>query len=56
MTDTDGVDVTHLDLGPKYPLGLMVVQDGNNSVKNKVNKQNFKFVSFKQVLNSLNIK
>ena len=56
VTDTDGVDVTHLNLGPKYPLGLMVVQDGNNSEKNKVNKQNFKFVSFKQVLNSLNIK
>ena len=34
----------------------MVVQDGNNDEKNKLNKQNFKFVSFEQVLNSLNIK
>ena len=47
VTDTDGVDVTHLNLDPKYPLGLMVVQDGNNSEKNKINKQNFKFVSSK---------
>ena len=56
VTDTDGVDVTHVNIGTKYPKGLMVVQDGNNDEKNKLNKQNFKFVSFEQVLNSLNIK
>jgi myo-inositol-hexaphosphate 3-phosphohydrolase len=29
----------------------MVVQDGNNSGNASINKQNFKYISFEQVLN-----
>lgn len=56
VSDTDGIDVTNVSLGDAYPKGLMVVQDGNNSGNASLNKQNFKYISFEQVLNHLNKK
>jgi len=38
--DTDGLDVTAQPLGPRFPNGLLVVQDGSNDGGN----QNFKLV------------
>jgi len=40
VEDTDGIDVTTVSLGPAFPKGLFVVQDGINDSGN----QNFKFV------------
>jgi len=40
VTGTDGIDVTNFSLGPAFPEGLFVAQDGNNSGAN----QNFKYV------------
>lgn len=40
VEDTDGIDVTTISLGPQFPKGLFVVQDGINDGGN----QNFKFV------------
>lgn len=40
VEDTDGIDVTTVSLGPAFPKGLFVAQDGINDGGN----QNFKFV------------
>ena len=45
VEDTDGIDVTHLQIGD-YPAGILVVQDGKNSPNN----QNFKIVDMDEVL------
>ena len=44
-SDTDGLDVTSAALGPLYPSGLLVVQDGSNDDGN----QNFKLVAWEDV-------
>ena len=52
---SDGIDVINFNLGYKYPSGLFVVQDGTNDGKNKVKRQNFKYVSFADVLKKLDL-
>jgi len=44
--DTDGVDVTTADLGPTFPSGVFVSQDG----KNDGGAQNFKLVPLQDIL------
>lgn len=47
--DTDGIDVTSIALGEKYPKGLFVAQDGANTKgKDSVN-QNFKIVDWRKI-------
>ncbi len=50
-SETDGLDVVSAPLGPDYPAGLLVVQDGRNLMPSQ--RQNFKFVSMKDVLDAL---
>ncbi len=44
--DTDGIDVTMANLGPAFPMGVFVAQDGFNDKGN----QNFKFVPFHLII------
>jgi 3-phytase len=44
--DTDGIDVSTADLGPSFPAGVLVVQDGSNDG----GAQNFKLVPLEDVL------
>ena len=53
VTDTDGVDVVNNNLGPLFPKGMLVVQDGSNDGEGSIRKQNFKFVSIKDVLDKI---
>jgi 3-phytase len=53
VSETDGLDVVSADLGPKYPQGLLVVQDGRNLTPRE--RQNYKFVSWKDVAQSLGL-
>lgn len=46
---TDGIDVTNFPLGPSFPLGLFVVQDGGNDTGN----QNFKLVPWERIANAV---
>ncbi len=55
VNDTDGIDVINFNFGNKYPMGLFVLQDGTNDGKNKVKRQNFKYVSFADVLEKLDL-
>ena len=50
-SETDGLDVVSAPLGADYPAGLLVVQDGRNLMP--VQKQNFKYVSWKDVIDAL---
>ena len=46
VEDTDGIDVTTAELGPSFPAGLFVAQDGVNDGED----QNFKLVPLQDVL------
>ena len=66
VSDTDGIETLNynlkckdnknqLDFCDDFPLGVMIVQDGYNFTgENKVN-QNFKLVSFEQILDNLDV-
>ena len=66
VSDTDGIETLNynlkckdnknqLDFCDDFPLGVMIVQDGYNYTgENKVN-QNFKLVSFEQILDNLDV-
>jgi 3-phytase len=52
-SDTDGLDVTSRPIGPLFPAGLLVVQDGQNLMP--AERQNFKYVSWRAVAEALDI-
>ena len=49
VTNTDGIDVVNVSLGPAFPFGLFVVQDGTNPGAN----QNFKFIPWERIAKSI---
>lgn len=49
VQETDGIDVTTMDLGPNFPSGAFVAQDG----KNDIGYQNFKLVPYQRIFPSL---
>jgi 3-phytase len=49
VEDTDGIDVATAGLGPAFPKGLAVVQDGKNDDGN----QNYKLIDWREILRSL---
>ena len=57
ITTTDGIEVINLDFNSHFPEGLMVIQDDVNTLdkKSKLKRQNFKFVSFKDIINTLSL-
>ncbi len=57
ITTTDGIEIINLDFNSHFPEGLMVVQDDINSVdkESKRKRQNFKFVSFQDIINALSL-
>ena len=56
VEDTDGLDVVSAPLGPRYPLGLLVAQDGINLAPDgEEANQNFKLVSWRDVLDALDL-
>lgn len=52
-SETDGLDVTSAALGPDYPQGLLVVQDGHKRLPD--GPQNFKYVSWADVVDALKL-
>lgn len=51
--ETDGLDVTPASLGPDFPEGLLIVQDGFNAPRGS--KQNFKLVDWRTVRAALDL-
>lgn len=56
VNDTDGLDITSINLGTSFPEGILVVQDGRNEDTSSNNTQNFKYISTKDVLMKINLK
>ncbi|CAA9436824.1 MAG: 3-phytase [uncultured Rubrobacteraceae bacterium] len=51
VTDTDGIDVTSAGLGPAFPGGLFVAQDGTNTTpEGTPANQNYKLVPLQEIL------
>ena len=54
--DTDGLQIVSTPVGPRYPRGLLVVQDGKNRAPDASEaNQNFKLVSWGDVLDALDL-
>lgn len=52
-SETDGLDVTSANLGPAFPNGALIVQDGRNI--SPVENQNFKIVPWERVATALQL-
>ena len=48
-TETDGIDVLNLNLGPAYPNGIFIAQDDRNINNGIKNPQNYKIVDWGQI-------
>ena len=55
VTDTDGIETINFKLSDEYPEGIMIAQDGYNKDGLWSKKQNFKFVSFLDVLEAVDV-
>jgi 3-phytase len=53
VENTDGIDVCNLNLGPAFPNGLLVLQDGYNFQNGRLSSQNLKFVAWDAVATAL---
>jgi 3-phytase len=51
--ETDGIDVIHHSMGPEFPGGIFVVQDGFNYEGDTKVAQNFKVVSWEDIMKSM---
>jgi 3-phytase len=50
VSDTDGIEVASVPLGPSFPNGLFVAQDGSNEEPDgRKARQNFKFVGWEAI-------
>ncbi|MDP9200053.1 MAG: phytase, partial [Pseudomonadota bacterium] len=54
VAETDGLEITSRPLGPKYPDGLLVVQDGRNLTP-PAERQNYKYVSWRAIAEALGL-
>ena len=54
-SDTDGISVSSFNFGGEFSKGLMVAQDGYNYDGDELMNQNFKIISFKEVLKKTNL-
>ena len=53
--DTDGIEAVSTPLGPDFPEGILVAQDGINYRDDQLVEQNFKIVRFEKILEALNL-
>lgn len=52
-SETDGLDVTSANLGPAFPHGVFVVQDGRNITPDE--RQNFKLVPWERIAEAMGL-
>jgi 3-phytase len=56
VSETDGIDVISIALGPKYPSGIFIAQDGYNHEGKELVNQNFKVVNWEKIADSLHLR
>jgi len=54
--NTDGIDVTSVDIDGKFPDGFFVAQDSANTQNKDSLNQNFKIVDWRKISSNLNLK
>jgi 3-phytase len=54
-SSTDGIDVVNFPLGPNFPSGMFVAQDGANDNGGTNNNQDFKLVPWQQIAAKFNL-
>jgi 3-phytase len=47
---TDGIEAVAANLGPRFPAGIFICQDGSNTAPGTTGRQNFKYVRLEQIL------
>ena len=55
VNGTDGIDVTNFPLGPNFPQGVFIAQDGRNTDGSVTVNKNFKLVPFESIAGVLNL-
>lgn len=55
VIDTDGIDVTPVSFGEKYPKGFFIAQDYDNTDGVQKKNQNFKIVSWEKIAKKLKL-
>jgi hypothetical protein len=55
VNGTDGIDVTNFPLGPNFPYGFFIAQDGGNTDGNVARNHNFKLVPFQSIAGALGL-
>ena len=55
VSGTDGIDVTNFPLGPNFPNGLFIAQDGRNTDGTTSLNKNFKLVPFESIAGVINL-
>ena len=55
VQETDGIQVTSLPLGPDFPKGIFICQDGVNIDADRHMPQNFKYVSWELIAQKLGL-
>ena len=55
VNGTDGIDVTNFPLGPSFPYGVFIAQDGGNTDGSVAGNQNYKLVPFQSIAGALGL-
>ena len=55
VSDTDGIDIINTYLNEDFPSGMIVVQDGHNTGEEEISKENFKYLSLKDLVAELGL-
>ena len=53
VSGTDGIDIANANFSSEFPLGILVVQDDENS--NPKENQNFKLIDWRNVVSELGL-
>ena len=49
---TDGIEAVAANLGPDFPAGIFICQDGRNTAPGSAGRQNFKYVRLENVIDA----
>ena len=49
---TDGIEAVAANLGPRFPAGIFICQDGSNTAPGSTGRQNFKYVRLEQIIDA----
>lgn len=54
-SDTDGIEAVAANLGPDFPAGIFICQDGRNTAPGSTGRQDFKFVRLEQIIDAASL-